>query len=131
MANNTKIEKIENIIGINLVKGVGIALIITFISLIIFSILLTYTNINEACVEPVIVVTTGISILLGSIIGNVKIRKNGILNGGLVGIIYLLILYIISSLLNWNFSLSLQSIIMIMSGCICGILGGVIGVNKK
>ena len=93
MEKSIKIEKLENKSWLNLIKGVGIALGITFISLIIFSILLTYTDINEASIDPVIMVVTGVSILLGSFIGNIKIKKNGMLNGGLVGLIYLLILY--------------------------------------
>ena len=60
-----------------------------------------------------------------------KIRRNGLLNGGLVGGVYILILYIISSLLNWKFGLNMHSIIMIIVGTIFGILGGIIGVNKK
>ena len=60
-----------------------------------------------------------------------KIRRNGLLNGGLVGGTYILILYIISSLLNWKFGLNMQSIIMIVVGTIFGILGGIIGVNKR
>ena len=131
MESSIKVEKVDKKLGMNLIKGVGIALIVTFVSLIIFSILLTYTNINDSSIEPVIMVVTGISILLGSFIGNMKIKKNGMLNGGLVGLIYLLILYLISSILNWKFGLSIQSIIMIVVGCVCGIIGGVLGVNKK
>lgn len=115
----------------NIAKGVGISLASTFILLIIFSTLLTYTNISENTITPVILVVTAISILIGSSIGNIKIQKNGILNGALVGGIYILILYLISSLLNWNFGLNLQSIIMVAVGIVFGILGGIVGVNKK
>ena len=52
------------------------------------------------------------------------------LNGALVGGIYIIILYLISSLLNWNFGLNLQSIIMITVGIVFGILWGIVGVNK-
>lgn len=67
----------------------------------------------------------------GSSLANMNIKKNGILNGGVIGGTYILILYIISSLLNWNFGLNMQSVIMILVGIIFGILGGIIGVNKK
>ena len=112
-------------------KGIGIAMISTVIMLLIFSIILAYTNTSENTITPVIIVVTGISILLGSSIGSIKIKKNGIINGGLIGGIYILILYLISSILNWRFGLNIQSIIMIAVGMIFGILGGIIGVNKK
>lgn len=127
----------ENIQGnknktiINILKGVGISLITTVILLIIFSILLTYTNIQENVIKPVIMIITSISILIGSSFENIKIKKNGLINGGIIGTIYIIIIYLISSILNWKFSLNLQSIIMIVTAIIFGILGGIIGVNRK
>lgn len=115
----------------NIVKGVVIALLTTFILLIIFSIILTYTNTEEKVINPVIMIITAISILIGSSLANIKIKKNGLLNGGIVGEIYILMIYLISSLLNWKFSLNIQSIIMIATATIFGVLGGIIGVNKK
>lgn len=115
----------------NIAKGIGISLFITFILLFIFSALLTYTDIGENTINPVIMVVTGISILIGSSIGNKNIKKNGIVNGAIIGGIYILILYCISSMLNWKFALSLQSVIMIAIGVVFGMLGGIVGVNKK
>lgn len=121
----------ENKTLTNILKGVGIALITTVIMLIIFSILLTYTNIKESAINPVIMIITAISILIGSSLGNIKIRKNGLINGGIIGAVYIIIIYLISSILNWRFSLNLQSIIMIITAIVFGILGGIIGVNRK
>lgn len=115
----------------NIAKGVGIALLTTFILLLIFAILLTYTKISEKMINPVIIVITAVSILIGSSIENIKIKKNGLVNGALIGGIYIFTIYLISSILNWRFGLEIQSIIMIVVGMIFGILGGIIGVNKK
>ena len=49
----------------------------------------------------------------------------------MIGAIYMLIIYLISSILNWEFGLDIQSIVFITIGIIFGILGGIIGVNKK
>ena len=116
---------------IKIIKGVGISLLITLISLLIFSIILTYTNIGEKTISPVIMVITAISILIGSSIENTKIKKNGLLNGGIIGGGYILIIYLVSSILNWKFTLNQQSIIMIVSAIVFGVLGGIIGVNKR
>lgn len=115
----------------NIVKGVGISLLLTVILLIIFSLILTYTNISENTINPVIMIITALSILIGSSLSNTKIKKNGLMNGVIIGGIYILLLYIVSSLLNWKFSLNIQSMLMIVIGIVFGILGGIIGVNKK
>jgi len=116
---------------VNIVKGVGISLIATLIFLFVFALVLTYTNVSEQVTSPVIMIITAISILMGSSIGNIKIKKNGLLNGGIIGASYIIIIYLISSILNWSFGLNWQSIIMIIIGIVFGILGGIIGVNKK
>ena len=121
----------ENKTIINIFKGVGIALITTLVMLIIFSIILTYTNIQENVINPVIMIITAISILIGSSIENTKLKKNGLINGGMIGGCYILIIYLISSILNWKFSLNVNSLIMIVAAIIFGILGGIIGVNRK
>ena len=115
----------------NIIKGVIISIIFTLIFLFIFSIILTYTSISESFISPVIIVITAISIFIGSSIGNIKMQKNGMLNGALIGGIYLLSIYLMSGIINQNFSLNTASIIIIISGMICGMFGGIIGVNKK
>jgi putative membrane protein (TIGR04086 family) len=106
---------------INILKGVAISIIATLIFLLIFSIILTYTNISEDTIQPVIITLTAVSILIGSSIGNLKIKKNGILNGAIIGGLYFLAVYLISSIVNWNFNLSMKTIILILVGITFGI----------
>ena len=87
-------EKIKNSSIINILKGVMISIILTLVLLLIFSIILTYTNVKENTMSPVIIVITALSIIIGSSIANMKISKNGILNGAVIGIIYLAIIYL-------------------------------------
>lgn len=124
-------EMVENKTFTHMIKGVGIAFLVTVILSIIFAMILTFTDVSETTISPVILIITSISILIGSTIGNHKIRKNGLLNGGAIGAIYMIIIYLISSILNGNFSVPWQSIVMIILGIVFGILGGIIGVNQK
>lgn len=123
----------ESISGkfLNILKGVIISIIFTLIFLFTFSLILTYTRVSESFTSPVIIIITAISIFIGSSIGNIKMKKNGMLNGAMVGGMYLLSIYLLSGLINQNFSLTTQSIIIIVAGMICGMFGGIIGVNKK
>ena len=114
---------------INILKGLGIAFIITFVFLLILSIVLTYTNVSENIINPTIIIITALSILIGSSISNIKIKKNGLINGGIIGGVYIVLLYLFSGVFSMQFSLTIQSIIMIITGIVFGILGGIIGVN--
>ena len=129
MENLNKDELLENLVRI--IKGSAVSIIVTLSLLFIFAILLTYTKIQENLINPVVIVVTAISILIGSSISTLKIRKNGLLNGGLVGIIYIVTIYLISSLTGSGFSCNINTIIMIVSSIIAGMLGGIIGVNKR
>lgn len=124
--NNTNTSNI-----IKILKGSVLAILISIILLIIFAIVLTYTNVNENMMPIVIIVITAISILIGSQITTSSIKKNGILNGVIVGLIYILFLYLISSAVSKDFSLNNYAIIMIATSIAIGGLGGIIGVNRK
>ena len=110
-------------------KGVLISAIITLILLFIFSAILTYTNISENTINPAVLVITAISVLIGSMISSLKKKKNGFINGGIVGFIYFLILYLLSGILGNECSFSIYSIAFIIICILFGIIGGIIGVN--
>lgn len=116
---------------INILKGSIVAVIITVIGLIIFSIILTNTNVNESTMVSVVIVITAISILIGSFISVSKIEKKGIINGALVGLIYIMAIYTLSSIINGSFTININSIILIIATILAGMLGGIIAVNVK
>ena len=120
----------KNNMFLKIIKGVGISILFTFICLTFFSALLTYTNLSENLIQPVVISVTGISILAGSFFATRKVGKNGIIKGIAVGLIYILLIYLTSSIVNGgSFALTIGSIIMILVGILCGAIGGIIGVN--
>ncbi len=114
-----------------ILKGSIISIIITLIALIIFASLLSYTNVSESTIPTVTIVITIISILIGSSLSMSSAQKNGIINGALIGITYILFIYILSSILENNFVLNKYSIIMMIGSVLAGALGGIIGVNRR
>lgn len=114
-----------------IIIGSGISIIITIIGLIIFASLLTYTSIAESTIPTVTILITIISILIGSSICMSSVKKNGIVNGVMISLIYIGVIYILSSVIEGDFSLNLKSIIMIIGAVIAGAVGGIIGVNRR
>ncbi len=113
-----------------ILKGSLISAIITLIALVIFASLLTFTSISESTIPTVTIIITVISILIGSSICMQAVKKNGIINGMLVGLIHIAFIYILSSIVEGNFALNLKSIIMIVGAIVSGAVGGIIGVNR-
>ena len=132
IASGKKIEDIsKDKSSIKIIKGTVISIILSLILLTIYAALLSYTSISESTMVPVIITITGISILIGSSISSMHIKKQGMLNGALVGLIYMLTIYILSSIFLSSFEININSIIMIAVGIVTGMIGGIIGVNMK
>lgn len=112
-----------------IIKGCLFAIILSVILLTIYALLLVNTTISENTMMPVVLTITGISILMGGTISSRKMKKNGLIYGAVVGFVYVLILYVASSISMVGFSLSANSFIMLGVGVITGIIGGIIGVN--
>ncbi len=115
----------------NILKGSIISIIITLVFLVIFSLVIANTNVKESTIIPGIIIISAMSLLIGSIISTLKVSKKGLLNGALVGLIYIIILYIISSFVNQNFEINVKCLIMIVTSIIMGMIGGIIGINIK
>ena len=116
---NTESNNITKIL-----KGSVISIILTIIGLLVYSVILANTEIGESTV-------TSISILIGSILSISRIEKKGILNGAIVGGIYVIVIYLLSSIINSNFNINLSAIILMVVSIIAGMIGGIIGVNIK
>ena len=127
MENQKKFIDIFKIVSF----GIIVSIFITLISIFIFALILYYTNASEKIIESGIIFISSVSILFGSILALKKIKEKGIFYGGFLGIIYMIFIYVISSIIVNDFSIGLSSILMIIFGIISGIIGGIIGVNIK
>ncbi|MBQ3408214.1 MAG: TIGR04086 family membrane protein [Clostridia bacterium] len=111
--------------------GMACSTICTIIFLLIFSLVLVKNNINEKWIPIVIIALFGCSIFCGTTISTRKIQKNGAMYGLIIAALYLIIMYIISSIFTKEFSIEKQSVYMIISSLLLGSVGGIMGVNIK
>ena len=114
---------------VTILIGSLISLIISIVLLLVISIILTYTDVSENIITTSVIIISALSIFIGSIISAININKNGIINGSIVGAIYMITIYLLSSIFVTGFSVNAQSIIMIIVSIVAGMIGGIIGVN--
>lgn len=103
--------------------------IITLLLLFIYSILLTYTKISESTIPSFIFLIGMISVFISSSLAMIKLKKNGLKYGGIIGFGYVLTLYLLSSIYENTFALTKYSIMTIIFYILLGMIGGIVGVN--
>lgn len=106
-----------------------ISFVMSIFLIFILSIIISKTTITENIIIPGIILISSISIMFGSIRVSKNKKQKGMINGALLGFIYMFAMYLISSIILKDFSLNLKSLIMFLSGIVAGIFGGIIGVN--
>ncbi len=128
-------EELKEKSGMNslvcLIKGVFLAICLSLIMILILSIVLSFSDIKENVIMPTVIFISSLSILIGGFLVGKKQDEKGIIYGSAVGLLYMLILYLISSIMSFQFSLNVNAVVMIVFGVIGGAIGGILGVNLK
>lgn len=120
-------EKSQNIKTI--LKSVLLSYVLTFIFIFIYSVILAHTSVSEATIPTCLFIIGMMSVFIASSLAVIKIKKNGLKNGGIIGLAYVLILYLLSSIYETGFALTKYSIATIIFYILLGMIGGIIGVN--
>lgn len=110
-------------------EGVLRGVIITVVLLLIFAVVMTFTEVSEKASSTFYLVTTILSIMYGSIYAVRKIKRRGWLVGIIVTILYLLVLYIVSVISGNSSVIGADRIPRILLAVIVGALSGIIGIN--
>lgn len=110
-------------------KGIFLAFIITIVLIIIFSLLIMFTNIKESKIPLLNNIAMIISIAISSIYVAFKIKENGWIQGGLVGVGYCVILLLLNIIFIKPIQIDLLSGTRLVLATITGIIGGMIGIN--
>lgn len=116
---------------VSIIKSVIISYIITIPIFIVFTIILANTDFPYRLISPAVVITTIISILIAASFSAKGLKNKGWLNGSFVGLIYMLILYLASSIAFNNFRINRHVATFVLIGILTGAIGGIIGINVK
>ncbi len=123
----------ENILnhGINILKSILLAFALSLILLLIVTLLLTFTPLKEDTIPLLTTAIMIISIAGGSIYVAIKAGVKGWFNGGIVGILYFLILLFLNYLFIKPFIFDIYTVGKFFVSLVVGVIGGMIGVNVK
>lgn len=113
------------------VKGAVLAVIITLVCIIMFSFVMQLTELHDSVIKPVLQVVRIFSIAFGGAYAARLIRKNGWLKGAASGLLYILLVSIISLIFGGKVAFDMIMLSDTLMALIAGAIGGAIGVNLK
>ena len=116
---------------ISLVKGVCAGLCVAMVSILLFAFVLRFTNVSDKLITPVNQVIKGVSIFFGVFVGLGKLKKNGLLYGLLIGLLFTVVAFLVFSLLDGTFCFDRTFLNDLIFGSIIGAICGIICVNLK
>lgn len=112
-------------------KGLMRGYIVSLILFLISAILITYTSIGEGIIPVLTSIIMILSIAYAAIYVAIHIKKRGWLHGAIVGLIYILLLILLSKIFITGYMIDRVVLYRIGISIITGIVGGMIGINMK
>ncbi|MBQ7352095.1 MAG: TIGR04086 family membrane protein [Clostridia bacterium] len=114
---------------LSILSGTIVAIATTLILILLFALLIRFVNISENFIFPVNQVIKVISMIVGVLVFIKKQPQNGFLKGVLLGLTYYILSYIIFSILQGGFALSLNNFYDLILTTLMGGLIGIIIIN--
>ena len=111
-------------------KGVIFSLIISVLTVIVFAIIVKFANLSSKMVEIVNIALKIISILAGTLLA-VGSGRQGLFKGGIIGLLFVLVSYLVFSLINGSFSVNPLTAFDVIFCLVAGLLSGVFAVNVR
>ncbi|PYG87017.1 putative membrane protein (TIGR04086 family) [Ruminiclostridium sufflavum DSM 19573] len=121
----------EHVNLIRVAKGIILSFLITLPCFFMFALFLTYTDFPEKYTSIAVFITTVISVLVASAYSTKNVKHKGWMNGCFVGLVYVTVLYLASSIVDKNFMLNISGLLTFCIGAIVGCIGGILGINMK
>ena len=111
------------------IKGSLWAVSISLILILLFAIIIRFTNIPDSFIMPINQVIKVFSILIGTILASKINPKNGLKMGFFIGVFYSIIAYLIFSILSSSFAFNMTNIIDVVFAGLIGGISGIFAVN--
>jgi putative membrane protein (TIGR04086 family) len=113
-----------------LFSGLVYAFLTMGITSLIFSFVLTFTTQNEDTLSYFVYFIHALSIINGAYACGKRTPNKGWYHGGILGVIYGVIIIIVG-FLSFDYGFSLQSLMAMFGAFVLGALGGIFGVNHS
>lgn len=110
------------------IVGLCASLLVTLILFLLWSVVLSVSSISESSIDIFVLFTLVVSVFCGGFVCTMGTRKNGWISGGIIGILYVLVLLVFGSGIAET-DMSLSSLANLLIAFIVGGIGGTVSLN--
>ena len=108
--------------------GLSTSILFFFLGLIVLGFIINFTNINSDSSKTLLTIINYSALFIGGLIAAYTSKNKGWLNGGLVGLSYIICLIIVGNLTS-SIIFSTTFLLRVLTFFLTSILGGIIGIN--
>lgn len=112
-------------------KAVAFSFAATPIVLFICAFAAVYTAASDSVISLMTAAASCVCIMWGGFVFSRGMGRRGLLSGALIGLIYVVILYLIGCIILGKMTFGIAPVLTAVICIGCGAIGGIIGVNAK
>ena len=120
--------KNKNVI-FQILKGILVAVCFSLIGILLFALSLRFFDMSDLGIKIVNQIIKTLSILSGCFVCLKADRKNGIVKGILISVLYTIVSFFLFSILNGEFSFSVSILFDLLFSFVVGAISGILCVN--
>ena len=113
----------------SLIKGVLTALSLSLVFATVFALVLRFTSVPHKALYPINQVLKGVAVCV-SVLLHIRGEK-GWLKGGLCGVLFTVLSYLVFSAIGGNFALSWHILVELLTSAFVGAISGSLAVNMR
>lgn len=121
-----KIKKFNSTLVLKSLKSAIIGVILSIILVLLLAFILKFVNMSDNALSYSNLVIKLISIFVAVLIFSRSNKEKLILKGALLGAIYIIVAFVVFSILNHSFNLGISFLLDILFGLCCGVASGVV-----
>ena len=123
-------EKIKGNIVVEFLKGLILAMLISFALVIVLAFCLKWFSLDEKIITPINITIKIVSVVIGALVA-IKGESRGMFKGVFFGALYIMLAVASFSFLSKSFVFDLSLILDMVCSCLAGGIVGVIKVNSR
>lgn len=111
---------------LTVLKGAIIALVISLLSILAFAFIIKLTGLNDNLIKPINQIIKVLSIFIGCLLAFKKDGEKTLIKGAIIGVLYIILAFVLFSILNGSFDFSAGIFLDIFFGLIVGVICAVV-----